>query len=117
MSVSSKTSNWSNRNKSAQPNGLSGNLDVSVTKFLREHVLFKEVQDEKFIEKLAASLQIRVYTDRDTVIKKGEVGRAMFFILKGQIEVVSEDGEFFFFFVMNSIRRLYVYWHYSQGIS
>lgn len=80
------------RTKSAQPNGLSGALDISVTKFLREHVLFKDVKDEKFIDKLAASLQIRMYADRDLVIKKGDVGRAMFFILKGQIEVISEDG-------------------------
>lgn len=91
-SNSESTKAWSSRTKSAQ---LSGALDISVTKFLREHVLFKEIEDEKFIEKLASSLQIRMYADRDSVIKKGEVGRAMFFILKGQIEVVSEDGKIF----------------------
>ncbi len=83
----------STRSRSVQPStGLSGAIDVSVTKFLREHVLFKDVKDEKFIDKLAAVLQIRMYADRDLVIRKGDVGRAMFFILKGQIEVVSEDG-------------------------
>jgi hypothetical protein len=96
--VSQKAS-WSSRKASATPSttgagSLTGSLDVSVFKFLREHVLFKDVDDEKFIEKLASSLQIRVYADRDLVIRKGEVGRAMFFILRGQIEVVSEDGKF-----------------------
>jgi signal-transduction protein with cAMP-binding, CBS, and nucleotidyltransferase domain len=101
----SPRASWTSRRPSAVPNGggnLTGSLDVSVSKFLREHVLFKDVKDEKFIEKLASSLQIRVYADRDMVIRKGEVGRAMFFILRGQIEVVSEDGKFFIFKDFNS---------------
>jgi signal-transduction protein with cAMP-binding, CBS, and nucleotidyltransferase domain len=98
---------WSTRHKSQQPSGgLSGNLDISVTKFLREHVLFKDVTDQQFIERLASSLQIRVYTDRDTIIKKGEVGRAMFFILKGQVEVVSEDGKLLFYIFIDSIESI-----------
>ncbi|KAJ1340441.1 hypothetical protein BSLG_004960 [Batrachochytrium salamandrivorans] len=35
----------------------------------------------------------RVCTDGTYVIRKGEVGRAMFFILRGEIQVISEDGE------------------------
>ncbi|KAJ3392721.1 hypothetical protein HDU92_008224 [Lobulomyces angularis] len=64
----------------------------SIKVFLKEHVLFKGL-DEEFIELLSTSMQIRVYNDMDYVIKKGEVGRAMFFIKKGIIEVISEDGE------------------------
>ena len=84
---------WTSRTKNSITNaGLTGALDTSVSKFLREHVLFKDIKDERFIETLASSLQIRMYAEKDIIIKKGEVGRAMFFILKGQVEIVSEDG-------------------------
>jgi signal-transduction protein with cAMP-binding, CBS, and nucleotidyltransferase domain len=88
---------WASRTKNPAANsGLTGSLDVSVSKFLRGHVLFKDINDERFMEKLASSLQIRIYAEKDVIIKKGEVGRAMFFILKGQVAIVSEDGIYIF---------------------
>jgi hypothetical protein len=93
-SIESGQKAWTSRTKNTANNpGLTGSLDVSVSTFLRGHVLFKDIKDERFIEKLASSLQIRMYAEKDIIIKKGEVGRAMFFILKGQVEVVSEDGK------------------------
>ncbi|KAJ3092078.1 hypothetical protein HK102_010988 [Quaeritorhiza haematococci] len=38
-------------------------------------------------------MRTHVYNDKDFVIRKGEVGRAMFFIMKGEVQVISEDGE------------------------
>lgn len=48
--------------------------------------------DESFLRIIAASMQVRIFKDMDFVIKKGQVGRAMFFVQRGSIEVISEDG-------------------------
>ncbi|KAJ3159299.1 hypothetical protein HDU86_001902 [Geranomyces michiganensis] len=68
-------------------------IDATIQTFLKTHVLFKDLHDDEFIITLAAAMQTRVYTDNSYVIRKGEVGRAMFFVLRGEVEVVSEDGE------------------------
>ncbi|TPX67579.1 hypothetical protein SpCBS45565_g03716 [Spizellomyces sp. 'palustris'] len=68
-------------------------MDLSICKFLDEHVLFKDLHDEDFLMTLANSMQTRVYYDNSYVIRQGEVGRALFFVFRGDIEVVSEDGE------------------------
>lgn len=68
-------------------------IDLSVRKFLEEHVLFRDLHDEDFVSTVAALMTTRVYSDGSYVIRQGEVGRAMFFVLKGEVEVVSEDGE------------------------
>ena len=54
-------------------------------------MLFKTL-DVDFLSTLANLMQTRVYNDNDYIIRKGEVGRAMFFVLRGTVEVVSEDG-------------------------
>ena len=64
-------------------------LDIGKT--LENHTFFQN-EDAGLIEKLTAEMQTRVYNDKDTIIKKGEVGRAMFIVLKGEVHVVSDDG-------------------------
>ncbi|KAJ1558403.1 hypothetical protein HK096_001296 [Nowakowskiella sp. JEL0078] len=66
--------------------------ETSVRNFLEDHVLFKGL-DDKFLSSLTNEIQTRVYCDNEYIIRKGEVGRAMFFVLKGEVAVVSEDGE------------------------
>ncbi|KAJ3228248.1 hypothetical protein HDU81_006252, partial [Chytriomyces hyalinus] len=63
-----------------------------VQKFLQEHVLFKGL-DEKFLNTLSNAMQSRIYNPGEFVVRKGEIGKAMFFVLKGEVEVISEDGE------------------------
>ncbi|KAI8843134.1 cyclic nucleotide-binding-like protein [Chytridium lagenaria] len=67
-------------------------FDGNIRKFLENHVLFQNL-DESFIMQLNNAMQSRVCSPSEYVIRKGEVGRAMFFILRGEVEVVSEDGE------------------------
>ncbi|KAJ3340353.1 hypothetical protein HDU93_007078 [Gonapodya sp. JEL0774] len=59
---------------------------------LKSHSLFKNLS-EAFLRNLISEMHIRVHEPNHTVIRKGEVGRAMFFIVRGEIEAVSEDGE------------------------
>lgn len=65
--------------------------EETLTQFLQNHVLFKGL-GETFLSIIAASMQVRIFNDMDFVIKKGQVGRAMFFVQRGTIEVISEDG-------------------------
>ncbi|KAJ3414709.1 hypothetical protein HDV05_006146 [Chytridiales sp. JEL 0842] len=84
--------------KSRSSVGLSSGLpaaptfDGSILKFLEEHDLFKNL-DHEFLTTLSNSMQSRIYSPREFVIRKGEIGRAMFFVLRGEVEVISEDGE------------------------
>jgi hypothetical protein len=66
--------------------------EESLTQFLQNHVLFKGLGDS-FIKIIAASMQARIFKDMDFVIEKGEGGRAMFFVQRGSVEVISEDGK------------------------
>ncbi|KAL6600666.1 camp-binding domain-like protein [Neocallimastix sp. 'constans'] len=64
----------------------------SLIKSLHEHFLFKNV-DQEFLESLVNEMHIRLFNKNDNIIMKGEVGRALFFILKGEVSVISDDGE------------------------
>jgi len=63
----------------------------SLIKNLHEHFLFKNV-DQEFLESLVNEMHIRLFNKNDNIIVKGEVGRALFFILKGEVSVISDDG-------------------------
>ncbi|KAJ3114467.1 hypothetical protein HK100_001653 [Physocladia obscura] len=65
---------------------------LHVKKFLEEHVLFKGL-DDKFLTTLSTAMQSRIYNSGEFVVRKGEIGKAMFFVLRGEVEVISEDGE------------------------
>jgi len=64
----------------------------SLIKSLHEHFLFKNV-DQEFLESLVNEMHIRLFNKNDNIIMKGEVGRALFFILKGEVSVISDDGK------------------------
>nr|KAJ3422097.1 hypothetical protein HK105_001173 [Polyrhizophydium stewartii] len=68
-------------------------MDISIRGFLENHILFKDyASNTDFIDTLANLMKTRVFSDGAFVIRKGEVGRAMFFVLRGEVEVVSEDA-------------------------
>ena len=70
-------------------------MDTSIQGFLRNHILFKDYATDEFIATLSSLMKTRLYEDGAFVIRKGDVGRAMFFILRGEVAAVSEDGTFF----------------------
>ncbi len=83
---------------------LSGSLSSSPSGMFRvkpndasifESVTFFQNLEPELLQTLLNELSTRVYNDNAYIIKKGETGRAMFFIVKGTVEVVSEDGMFF----------------------
>ncbi|KAG0169574.1 hypothetical protein DFQ28_011146 [Apophysomyces sp. BC1034] len=60
---------------------------------LRQHSLFQRTNNESFLEKLACVMHLRTYGARDVIIKKDEPARAMFFLLRGSVDVCSADYE------------------------
>lgn len=60
---------------------------------LRQHSLFQRTNNESFLEKLACSMHLRTYGPHDIIIVEGEPAKAMFFLLRGSIDVCSADFE------------------------
>jgi hypothetical protein len=53
--------------------------------------LFKDV-DKTFLSSIVMKLQPRIFTPFSNVVKKGDIGREMYFISTGFVEVISEDN-------------------------
>ncbi|CAO3632699.1 unnamed protein product [Cunninghamella blakesleeana] len=68
-------------------------IPPDVLLLLRQHSLFQRTKNESFLEKLSCSMNIRKYNPHDIIITQGEPSKAMFFLLKGQVEVCSADFE------------------------
>jgi F-box/leucine-rich repeat protein 7 len=60
---------------------------------LRQHSIFQRANNESFLEKLACCLHMRTYAPRDVIIVEGEPAKAMFFLLRGSVDVCSADFE------------------------
>eukprot|EP01136_Pigoraptor_vietnamica_P001732 Opistho-1_new@28743 len=59
---------------------------------LEGHALFQN-SAHAFIERLVGTMQPRMYKPGDSIVTYGEVGRAMFFIYKGTVQVIGNDDE------------------------
>ena len=64
----------------------------NVRHFLSEHVLFKNLNEE-VLASITKTLQFRMVPDKQFIVRKGEEGKAMFLIIKGEVEVISDDGK------------------------
>ncbi|MBE7438231.1 MAG: ion transporter [Spirochaetales bacterium] len=76
---------------------LPSSLRLQVAMFLNRNIIekvpiFKGASDE-LIRQIIMNLRPVVYTPGDYIFRKGEVGTSMYFISKGSVEVVSEDGQ------------------------
>lgn len=50
-------------------------------------------ESSHIIEKISKVLLLRKYQMGDVIVRQGESARAMFFIVKGSLKVISDDGE------------------------
>ncbi|KAI9245637.1 hypothetical protein BY458DRAFT_528611 [Sporodiniella umbellata] len=60
---------------------------------LRQHALFQRTNNEEFLQQLVCSMHLRTYSPRDVIIVEGESAKAMFFLLRGSVDVCSADFE------------------------
>lgn len=71
-------------------------LQSSVSLFLNRDIIQKvplfQGTSEEFIKEIILNLEPVVFTPGDSVVIKGEIGYEMYFISRGSVDVVSEDG-------------------------
>ncbi|XP_065830349.1 uncharacterized protein [Oscarella lobularis] len=73
----------------------SGVLPGNVYEFI-DAIPWLSDASESFRKRLVSSIQFRITRQGEMIIRKGEIGKAVFFIARGVADVVSEDGEVVF---------------------
>eukprot|EP00002_Diphylleia_rotans_P003759 TRINITY_DN1264_c0_g1_i3.p1 TRINITY_DN1264_c0_g1~~TRINITY_DN1264_c0_g1_i3.p1 ORF type:complete len:1055 (-),score=225.55 TRINITY_DN1264_c0_g1_i3:347-3511(-) len=90
---------WS-RHKGLDEMGLMNELPSSLrseialylnTKLIQNVPLFKGMQEPGFIDSLVVMLKPQIALSGDYIIRQGEIGREMYFIVQGEVDVVSAD--------------------------
>ncbi|RCH95808.1 hypothetical protein CU098_011113 [Rhizopus stolonifer] len=69
------------------------NIPPELLASLRQHSLFQRTNNEHFLEKITCCMHLRAYGPRDVIIVEGEPAKAMFFLLRGSVDVCSADFE------------------------
>ena len=90
---------WNNRrgfDESAVLDELPSSLKLKVALHLNKEIIekvpmFRGASDE-FIRQIVLNLKAVLYTPGDYIFRKGEMGDQMYFISRGKVEIVSEDG-------------------------
>ncbi len=78
---------------STLPSNLRNEVSLQLKRELLEKIpLFKGVSD-KFLNEVSLHLRPEVFTPGDFIFRKGDSGNEMFLIIKGSLEVLSEDGK------------------------
>ncbi len=77
--------------------GLPPSLLNEVSMYLKRDVIqhvpfFASVSDE-LLSEIALAMHPAVYMPGDVIIRKGDVGRAIYFISRGEVEVIGDDGK------------------------
>ncbi len=71
-------------------------LEIKISLFLNREIIEKVPlflgANEDLVRKICLNLNPEVYTPGDFIFRKGEVGHKMYFISRGAVDVVSEDG-------------------------
>jgi hypothetical protein len=72
-------------------------LRKEVAMFLNRDIIAKvplfQGADPQFISTIVMMMRPRISLPQAYIVKKGEVGKEMFFISRGEVEIVSEDGK------------------------
>jgi hypothetical protein len=76
--------------------GLSVNLSIELKlflfrKLLREAPFFQELEPH-IVHELVLCFKEAVHSPGDIIIRKGDIGKEMFFIVKGSVEVLGDNG-------------------------
>lgn len=61
--------------------------------YLKGHPLFKDIEDEDFLSDLSHETNTRIFDHGDFLFRKGDIGKAMILILKGEVDILDSDGK------------------------
>ncbi|KAI7907106.1 uncharacterized protein BX663DRAFT_426629 [Cokeromyces recurvatus] len=98
LDIQKDSSVWTSSSSSSSSSFSSVELDdrsipTELLQSLRQHSIFQRTNNESFIEKIACCMHLRTYGPRDIIIVEGEPAKAMFFLLRGSVDVCSADFE------------------------
>ncbi|CAO3690815.1 unnamed protein product [Umbelopsis ramanniana] len=63
---------------------------------LIKHSLFQRTNDQSFIYQVANKMSMRIFQPKDIIIRQGDPSKALFFLLRGTVQVCSRDAECIF---------------------
>eukprot|EP00835_Amoeboradix_gromovi_P001271 NODE_55_length_26219_cov_0.194908.p5 type:complete len:461 gc:universal NODE_55_length_26219_cov_0.194908:23496-24878(+) len=72
----------------SQDNNIPGEIEEA----LRNHPLFRRANDDT-ISRLSKIMKTRVFISGDKIIQEGDEGKAVFFLIKGEVDILSGDEE------------------------
>lgn len=91
---------WKNRRgyfESDLLESLPGSLKAEVSRHMKKDILqkipFFNRADNVFLDEISLLLKPRLAEPGDYLFREGEVGKEMFFVLHGQLEVIAADGK------------------------
>jgi len=64
-----------------------------IVSLLNNMAFFASLDNPEFIEKIAKIVLLRKFQTGDVIIRQGDAAKGMFFIVKGTLKVISDDGE------------------------
>ena len=82
------------------PNSLKADISMFLNRDIIQKVPLFQNTSEDFIRDIAGELNPIVFSPGDYVIRKGEVADVMYFISRGSVDIVSDDG-------INAFKRLH----------
>lgn len=85
-------------------------VPLEITSIIRDLPIFATVKaNSQFIESIARMMHLKYYQIGDHVIRQGEVARAMFFVVRGTVNVCSDDGEITFASLVHPCYCTYIF--------
>eukprot|EP00834_Sanchytrium_tribonematis_P002220 NODE_64_length_26047_cov_1.706837.p5 type:complete len:460 gc:universal NODE_64_length_26047_cov_1.706837:15842-14463(-) len=67
-------------------------LPSDIEESLRNHPLFRKSGDDT-IRELCKVMKSRIYLSGDKIIQEGDEGKAIFFLIRGEVDILSSDDE------------------------
>lgn len=87
---------WLN-NLDAKSFNSSSSASTDLLQLVKSMTIFSSFDcNSKFFDELIAKVHTRHYAIGDSIINQGEIAKGMFFLIKGNVRVVSDDREVIF---------------------
>jgi len=73
------------------PESLKSEICLHLNRHLIEKVPFFKNTDKEFIKDIILHLEAKIFLPGDYIFKKGDVGKCMYFVCRGSVDVLSDD--------------------------
>ncbi|KAG2186580.1 hypothetical protein INT44_002804 [Umbelopsis vinacea] len=95
-SVSNSSASTADSSSCSSPYGDGPLVPPDLLESLIKHSLFQRTNNQSFIYQVANKMSMRIFQPKDVIIKQGDPSKALFFLLRGTVQVCSRDAECIF---------------------